>query len=62
MTVELIDVTRAELQSRRDAILSRLDTPLEVLQQRAADHVATPDEREVLIELEEVDFLLGDDA
>jgi hypothetical protein len=62
MTVELIDVTRHELQRRRAAILARIGTPLDELRRRAADHVATPEEREVLIELEEVDFLLGDDA
>jgi hypothetical protein len=62
MTVELIEVTPAQLQRQRADILSRLPVPLSELRRRAADHVATPDERELLIELEEVDFLLGDDA
>jgi hypothetical protein len=61
MTAELITVSREELQQRRMAILARVPD-VDALRQRAVDHAITPDERDVLIELEEVDFLLGDDG
>jgi hypothetical protein len=61
MTVELIPVSRDELLRRRAAILARIPDLAE-FRRRAAEHAITPDERDVLIEREEVDFLLGDDG
>ncbi len=62
MTAELYEVTRKQLADRRSAALARLDIPEDELRQRAVEHVLTPEERDALIELEEIDFLLGDDA
>lgn len=62
MTAELHEVTRPQLAARRCAALTRLGMPESELRRRAAEHVLTPEEREVLIELEEIDFLLGGDA
>jgi hypothetical protein len=61
MTAELITMSREDLQRRREAILARIPD-VAALRRRATDHAITPDERDVLIELEEVDFLLGDDG
>ncbi|MEO7196650.1 MAG: hypothetical protein ABIZ05_17830 [Pseudonocardiaceae bacterium] len=62
MTAELFEVTREQLAERRRLALARLDIPEHELRQRAVDHVLTPEERDTLTELEEIDFLLGDDA
>jgi hypothetical protein len=63
MTAEVVHFTRDELEERRRSIIARIaDGDLEALRQRAADHVLTPEERDLLLELREVDFLLGDDA
>jgi hypothetical protein len=62
MTAELYEVTREQLTERRCVALARLDIPEHELRQRAADHVLSPEERDALTELEEIDFLLGDDA
>jgi hypothetical protein len=62
MTAELHEVTREQLVEGRRAALARLDIPEHDLHQRAVEHVLTPEEREVLTELEEIDFLLGEDA
>ncbi|MGH3874118.1 MAG: hypothetical protein ACRDSR_21895 [Pseudonocardiaceae bacterium] len=62
MTAELYEVTREQLTERRRVALARLDIPEHELRQRAVDHVLTPEERDALTELEEIDFLLGDDT
>ncbi len=62
MTAELFEVTRAQLDERRRVALARLDISEPELLQRAVEHVLTPEERDTLTELEEIDFLLGDDA
>lgn len=62
MTAELYEVTRAQLEERRRAALTRLDISERELRQRAVEHVLTPEERDALSELEEIDFLLGDDS
>lgn len=62
MTAELYEVTREQLTEQRRAALARLGVPEHDLRQRAAEHVLTPEERDTLTELEEIDFLLGDDA
>ncbi len=60
MTAELYEVTRPQLEERRRAVLTRLDISERELRQRAVEHVLTPEERDALTELEEIDFLLGD--
>lgn len=62
MTAELYEVTRKQLEERRRAALDRLDISERDLCQRASEHVLTPEERDVLTELEEIDFLLGEDG
>lgn len=62
MTAELYEVTREQLMRQRSEALTRLGIPERDLHQRAAEHVLTPEERDTLTELEEIDFLLGDDA
>lgn len=62
MTAELYEVTRKQLEESRRAALARLDISERDLCQRAIEHVLTPEERDVLTELEEIDFLLGEDA
>jgi hypothetical protein len=57
-----MQVTREQLEKRRRAALARLDISERDLRQRAVEHVLTPEERDVLTELEEIDFLLGEDA
>lgn len=62
MTAEVVQVTREQLEDRHRQIVRRIGGDLTDLRQHAEDHVLTPDERDLLIELEEVEFLLGDDA
>ncbi|MGH3800680.1 MAG: hypothetical protein ACRDTD_11190 [Pseudonocardiaceae bacterium] len=62
MAAELHEVTREQLEGRRRAALARLDISERDLRQRAVEHVLTPEERDVLTELEEIDFLLGEDV
>ncbi len=63
MTVEVISYTRDQLVERRRAILATISGGDEAeLRRRAEDHSITPEERDTLNELEEVDFLLGDDG
>lgn len=62
MTAELHEVTRAELLERRRTALRDLGIPEDELRQRALEHVLTPEERDTMAALEEIDFLLGDDG
>jgi hypothetical protein len=59
MAAKLIELTREQLISRRREILSQLGE-VRLSGDGAAQNVMTPDERELMIELGEVDFLLGD--
>jgi hypothetical protein len=61
MTAELVQVSRDELRARRREILDRM-TDVDDIRRRARADLVTPDERDLLLELEEVDFLLGDDG
>lgn len=61
MTVELVNVTREALLAHRDDLLRQIPD-LDDLRRRADEHAVTPDERDLMIELEEVEFLLGDDG
>ena len=58
----IIAVSTAELRKRRADIVRRLGGDLDELRARSDKHAVTPDERDLLLELEEVDFLLGADA
>lgn len=62
MTAELVHLTRDQLLERRRLILGRIDVDELTLRERAQDHALTPEERDALLELEAVTFLLGDDA
>lgn len=63
MTGEIHDLTCAELLERRRDILARLHGgDLDELREPADSHAVTPDERDLLLALEEVDLLPGDDA
>jgi hypothetical protein len=62
ITAELYEVPREQLVDRQRTALVRLDIPERGLRQRAIEHVPTPEERDALAELEEIDFLVGDDA
>lgn len=61
MTVEVVSLSRGELETHRARLLAEITDPAD-LRRRAVEHAITPDERDLLIELEEVEFLLGDDA
>jgi hypothetical protein len=61
MTVEVVTYTRDELLKQRGEILRKIPD-LDELRSRAERHAETPDERDLLIDLREVDFLLGDDG
>lgn len=57
----LREVSRDDLLARRRALLDRLDVALEELRGRAADGLLVGDEWMAWDELQEIDFLLGDD-
>jgi len=61
MTPHFIEVNRQDLDRRRREVIERIGLPEHELRRRAHDHVATPDERDAWSEIEEIDFLLGDD-
>ena len=61
MTAELVHLTRDQLLDRRRALLARIDIDESTLLRRAKDHALTPEERDALLEVEAVRFLLGED-
>lgn len=61
MIPKVVRYTREQLEERRRAIIAEIPGGLEALRRRAASHFLTPEERDVLVDLEGVDFLLGDD-
>ena len=61
MTVELVNMTRDELERRRAEVLDRI-ADVAALRDRAGRDALSPDERDQLVELSEVEFLLGEDA
>ncbi|RZT84040.1 hypothetical protein EV383_0873 [Pseudonocardia sediminis] len=62
MNAKLVKHTREELLTRRSEIVD-LMVPDELTVRARADRGAlTPDERDLLLELEGIDFLLGDRA
>lgn len=62
MTAELVHLTRDQLSERRHDVLARVDVDEATLFQRAKDHALTPEERDAVLELEAIQFLLGEDA
>lgn len=62
MTAELVHLTREQLLERRRNVLAKVDVDEPTLVQRGKDHALTPEERDALLELEAIQFLLGDDA
>ena len=61
MTVDLVTMTKDELKGRRAEVLAGIED-LDSLRDRAERDAISPDERDQLAELSEVEFLLGDDA
>ena len=57
----LREVTREELLERRRAVLERLGTSYEELASRADRRALVGDEWSAWDELQEIDFLVGDD-
>jgi hypothetical protein len=54
------EVTREQLQARRDHILDRLGVTYEGLARRASEYALVADEWSAWDELREIDFLLND--
>ena len=57
----LRELSRAELQARREAVLDRLGTSYEDLAAKAKARSLAGDEWAAWDELQEIDFLVGDD-
>lgn len=57
MNVKLVRHHRDELEARRRKIVERMETDERTLRVRAEAGVLTPDERDVLLELDGIDFL-----
>lgn len=62
MNARLVKHTREELERRRRQIATRMEPDEATVRARAEEGSLTPEERDLLVELEGVDFLLGDDA
>lgn len=62
MTAETVHVSREQLERRRQEIISLVPGDIAELRERAEEHVLTPDERDLLLELEGIEFLLHDGA
>jgi hypothetical protein len=61
MTVDLVTMTKDQLKRRQAEVLAGIDD-VDDLKERAERDALSPDERDQLAELSEVEFLLGDDA
>jgi len=59
MAPNVLTVTRDELLAKREQLLARTGLTREQLQERADSYSLTPDEWDLLTELEHIDFLLG---
>lgn len=57
----VVSVSRADLEARREELLSRLDVTVEELRRRADAGSLLGDEWEVWQRLCDIEFLLGDD-
>lgn len=62
MNARLVRHTRDDLERRRREIVARMEPDEATVRARAVDGSLTPEERDLLVELEGVDFLLGDDG
>ncbi|OZM84108.1 hypothetical protein [Pseudonocardia sp. MH-G8] len=62
MNARLVRHTREELEARRRDAVARLDPDERTVRARAEQGTLTPEERDLLLDLEGVDFLLGEDA
>jgi hypothetical protein len=61
MTVDLVTMTKDQLKRRQAEVLAGIDD-VDDLKERAERDALSPDERDQLAELSEVEFLLGHDA
>ena len=62
MNARLVKHTREDLEKRRREIVSRMEPNEATVRARGDDGSLTPEERDLLVELEGIDFLLGDGA
>ena len=62
MTVSVVDVTKEDLLRSRESLLQRLRLSPEELCERVANETATAEERVALERLDEIAFLLGEQA
>ena len=62
MTVSVVDVTKEDLLRSRESLLQRLRVSPEELRERVANETATAEERVALERLDEIAFLLGEQA
>ncbi len=62
MTVSVVDVTKEDLLRSRESLLQRLRLSPEELRERVANETATAEERVALERLDEIAFLLGEQA
>ncbi len=62
MNARLVKHTREELEARRREIVDRMEPDEATVRARGDDGSLTPEERDLLVELEGIDFLLGDSA
>jgi hypothetical protein len=62
MNARLVRHKRSDLVERRREIVERMDPDEATVRARGDDGSLTPEERDLLVELEGIDFLLGDGA
>lgn len=62
MTVSVVDVTKEDLLRSRESLLQRLRLSPEELRERVANETASAEERVALERLDEIAFLLGEQA
>lgn len=62
MNARLVRHTRGELERRRREIVDRMEPDEATVRAHEDDGSLTPEERDLLVELDGIDFLLGDGA
>lgn len=62
MNAKMVWHTREDLGRRRAQLVERMDPDERTVRARAEQGTLTPEERDLILELEGIDFLLGDDA
>ncbi|GAA1070350.1 MULTISPECIES: hypothetical protein [Pseudonocardia] len=62
MNAKLVWHERTDLEHRRAELVRRMDPDERTVRYRAEQGTVTPEERDLLLELEGIDFLLGHGA